>query len=370
MGLLIAAAALLLGYGTAYVASDDVRYLTRAGIEETRILVGRVPISRLAADVTVPDSVRAAARLVIDARLYAVEIGLDAKETYTTYSEVRRDTLLLVLTTSPRTCLCPVTWTYPIVGRVPYKGYFDFAQARTAAAEYMAKGYDVNLRPSAAFSTLGWFNDPLLSTALTRDRVELAALVFHEIAHNTLWVKGATDFNESFAQWIGYRAAEDFFRSRGDTAGAVHARDRWHDEQLLGEYYALLMGKLDSLYDLKLPEAANEAGRVAISAWSRDTLTTPLGTYLRTVDPTRLGGRPINNAALLGVRLYRTNLDVFDAWDHQNGRDLRVALYRLTSLLEDAQGPQGFQRLRVMLNLPDPADSSASPVPTEVPHGP
>lgn len=370
MGLLIAAAALLLGYGTAYVASDDVRYLTRAGIEETRILAGRVPIARLANDSSVPDSVRVAARLVTDARTFAVQLGLDAKETYTTYSEVRRDTLLLVLTTSPKTCLCPVTWTYPIVGRVPYKGYFDFGQAHAAAAAFTAKGNDVNLRPSAAFSTLGWFNDPLLSTALTRDRVELAALVFHEIAHNTVWVKGATDFNESFAQWIGYRGAEEFFRSRGDTAGAVHARDRWHDEQLLGEYYALLMGKLDSLYGLELPPAENEAGRVAIAAWSRDTLAAPLGTHLRTVDPTRLGGRPINNAALLGVRLYRANLDLFDAWDHQNGGDLRVALYRLTGLLEDAQGPQGFQRLRVMLDMPDTADSSASPVANEVSDGP
>lgn len=370
MGLLIAAAALLLGYGTAYVASDDVRYLTRAGIEETRILAGRVPIARVAEDPSVPDSVRAAALLVTAARAYAVELGLDAKETYTTYSEVKRDTLLLVLTTSPKTCLCPVTWTYPIVGRVPYKGFFDFAQARAAAAAYAAKGNDVNLRPSAAFSTLGWFNDPLLSTALTRDRVELAALVFHEIAHNTLWVKGATDFNESFAQWVGYRAAEDFFRSRGDTAGAVHARDRWHDEQLLGEYYALLMDKLDSLYALKLPAMENDSGRAAIVAWSRDTLAAPLGTHLRTVDPTRLGGRPINNAALLGVRLYRTNLGLFDAWDYQNGSDLRVALYRLTSLLEDAQGPQGFQRLRVMLNMPEPADISASPEGNEVSDGP
>ncbi len=218
---------------------------------------------------------RVAARLVQDAREFAVQLGLDAKETYTTYSEVRRDTLLLVLTTSPKTCLCPVTWSYPIVGRIPYKGYFDFAEAHKAADRYAAEGYDVNLRPSAAFSTLGWFNDPLLSTALTRDRVELAALVFHEIAHNSLWVKGATDFNESFAQWIGYRAAEDFFRSRGDTAGAVHARDRWHDEQLMGEYYALLMGKLDSLYALKLAGSDNELGRAEIAAWSRDTLRRP-----------------------------------------------------------------------------------------------
>ena len=360
MGLLIAAGALLLGFGTAYVASEDIRHVTRAGIEETKILARRVPIAHVAADSSQPDSLRKAAQLVSDARNFAVSMGLDAKQTYTTYSKVDRDTLLLVLTTSPKTCLCPVTWSYPFVGRVPYKGYFDFEKGRKAAADYAARGYDVNLRPSAAFSTLGWFNDPLLSTALTRDRVELAALVFHEIAHNTIWVKGATDFNESFAQWVGYRMAQDFFMQRGDTAGAVHAADRWHDEQVLADYYGQFMGKLDSLYARKLPEALNEAGRIEIARWSGDLMSGPFGKQLRTVDPARIGGRPINNAALLGVRLYRTNLDVFDAWDRSSQGDLRIAVRRLAELLEDVEGAEAFRRMRHMLGMPQVEDSTLS----------
>jgi len=359
MILLIAAAALIAGFGTAYVASEDVRYLTRAGFEETQILTARVPIARVATDPNQPDSVREAARLVTDVRLFAVSLGLEAKQTYTTYSRVDRDTLLLVLTTSPQTCLCPVTWKYPIVGRVPYKGFFDFAKARETAREYETKGYDVNLRPSAAFSTLGWFNDPLLSTALSRDRVELAALVFHEIAHNAMWIQDATDFNESFAQWVGYRSATQYFLERGDSVAALQATDRWHDEQIVGEYYRLLMAKLDSLYALKLPPADNAAGRVQISQWGRDTLAGPLGQQLRTISAARLGARPINNAALLGVRLYRTNLELFDAWEHLHQDDFRVALYRLHTLLTDATGAQAFQRMRVMLN---PATDMLAPI--------
>ncbi len=373
MGLLIAAAALLLGYGTAYVASEDVRYISRAGIEEARILARRVPIAKLAADPATPDSLRAAVQLVTDVRAYAVRMGLKANDTYTTYSQVERDTLLLVLTTSPRTCLCPVTWSFPVVGRVPYKGFFDFTKARQAAAAYDAKGYDVYLRPSAAFSTLGWFNDPLLSTALSRDPVELAALVFHEIAHNTIWVKGATDFNESFAQWVGYRMAQRFFLERGDSAAALLAADRWHDERQLGNYYELLMGKLDSLYALKLPAVDNTIGRVRITQWSEDTLGSALGQHLRTIDPARLGRRPINNAALLGVRLYRTNLELFAAWDAKYDGDLAVALYALEGLLDEAEGPQAFQRMRVMLGEPlssGPGDTTRVPTNSGVPDGP
>ncbi len=352
MGLLIAAVVLLAGYGTAYVASEEVRYLSRAGFEETRLLAAREPLSVLARDTTRPQLLRSQAQLVLDVRAYAEYLGLQAKETYTSYTDVGRDTLLLVLTASAQDCLCPVTWKYPIVGRVPYKGFFDFAQAQAKADAFAAEGYDVSLRPSAAFSTLGWFNDPLLSTALERDPVELAALVFHEIAHNTIWVKGATAFNESYAQWVGYRAAETFFLSRGDSLSARQAADRWHDERVLDTYYRLLMGKLDSLYALKLPARANGFGREAIAGWSRDTLLTGLGAYLRATDPRWYAGRPINNATLIGVRLYRTNLDVFDAWDRLFGGDLTRALDELRLTLEGAEDTEGaFRRMEAMLRL-------------------
>ncbi|HET9065124.1 MAG TPA: aminopeptidase [Gemmatimonadales bacterium] len=348
MGLLIAAGALLLGFGTAYVASEDVRYLTRAGFEETSILVGRVPMTRVASDTSYPADVRAAAELVVEARQMAVSLGLTAGETYTTYSDVGRDTLLLVLTASPRRCLCPVTWRYPFVGRVPYRGFFDPAAGERAAESYARQGYDVNLRPSAAFSTLGWFNDPLLSTAIGRDSVELVALVFHEIAHNTLWVKDATDFNESFAQWVGYRAAEHFFLTRGDSLLAFRAADRWHDEQLLGRYYDALLGRLEALYTSEPSDSALLAGREAIAAWSRDTLASPFGQALRTINPDRLGRQPINNAALLGVRLYRTGLDLFESWWYRNDQDIAVAVFGLRDLLDGVTGEQAWDRLRAM----------------------
>jgi len=346
MVFLIVVATIFAGYGTAYLASDDVRFVTRAGLEEISILQNREPIAELVADRTTDPAVRHALRLVLQSRDYAASLGLEAKETYTSYSDVGRDTLLLVLQAAPKDCICPYTWKYPIVGRIPYKGFFDFAAARREADRLEARGYDVYLRPSAAFSTLGWFNDPLLSTALTRDSVELAATVFHEIAHNTLYVKSATPFNESFAQFVGYRSAESFFAVRGDSGLARQAADRLHDEMVLGEFYAELIARLDTLYATKPDSAALDAGRVAAGAWAREQLQGPVGARFRSYKIGKLPERPVNNARLIGATLYRTRLDLFDRWFDEHGHDVGVSVSALDTLMQGAEGDSAFARLR------------------------
>jgi predicted aminopeptidase len=341
----VVVAALFAGYGTAYLASDDIRYVTRAGFEETRILRSRQPIDRLVRDSSITPSVRRSLGLVLETRDYAARLGLEAKETYTTYSDVGRDTLLLVLQAAPKDCICAHTWKYPIVGRIPYKGFFDPKAAQREASRFAARGYDIYLRPSSAFSTLGWFNDPLLSTALTRDSVELAATVFHEIAHNTLYVKSATPFNESFAQLVGYRSAQAFFQEKGDSLLARQAADRWHDEIVLGEYYDALVRRLQTLYAQHPDSATLEEGRRSAAAWAREQLEGPIGPRLRTFRIGRLTERPINNAQLVGARIYRTRLDLFDRWYEQHGRDIRGSVSSLKTLMAGAEGDSAYARL-------------------------
>lgn len=346
MTFLIAVGALIAGFSTAWFASSDVRYLTRAGFEETYILSHREPITRLVADSATTPERRRQLQLVLDARDFAGHIGLEAGRTYTQFTEVPRDTLLLVLSASPRNCLCPYTWKYPIVGRIPYKGFFDQAMARREAAKLEGAGYDVYLRPSSAFSTLGWFNDPLLSTALTGDSMELAALVLHEIGHNTLYVKSATPFNESFAQLVGYRGAEAFFRSRGDSATARRAADRWHDEVILSRYYRELAERLDSLYHATSDSAAVDAGRADIARWARAQLEGPVGQNLRTYQIGPMPDRPINNARIIAARIYRTRLDLFQDWYEEHGGSVEESVAALRRLMENVPGDSAYDVLQ------------------------
>ncbi len=349
LGILVLAVGLFVTFSGAWLLSDEVRYLTRAGVEEARILERARPLEKVIADPGTDPATRGLLQLVVEVRGFADSLGFAAGDTYTTYTDVGRDTLLLVVSASAKNCICPHTWKYPIVGRVPYKGFFDPRMALAEAGRLERRGLDTYLRPSGAYATLGWFNDPLLSTALTRDSMELAATVFHEMAHNTLYVKSATAFNESFAQYAGYHAAARFFATRGDTLAARRALDRWADERVLAGYYNGLISRLEAFYSSKPDSAALDSGRVALGQWSRDTLTTHIAPLLRTFQIGPMAARPINNARLVGVLIYRTHLDWFEQWHQAKGGKVREAVASLSSLMSGVAGDSAFARLDAAL---------------------
>ena len=283
---------------------------------------------------------------MVASRDYAARLGLEAKETYTTYADVGRDTLLLVLQAAPRDCICPHTWKYPDRRADPVQGLLrpEGGPARGGPARGRRATTSIS-GPSSAFSTLGWFNDPLLSTALTGDSVELASTVFHEIAHNTLYVKSATPFNESYAQFVGYHAAEAFFRDQGDSLLARRAADRWHDEIVLGEFYASLVSRLQTLYGSNPDSAALDQGRADAGAWAREELEGPVAARLRTFTIGRLPQRPVNNARLVGARIYRTRLDLFDRWFEQHEGNIKTSVAALDTLMTGVPGDSAYARL-------------------------
>ena len=154
----------LLLFGVAVLALTPTgRYLLRGAWEESKILWHRRPIRDMIADSTSTPALRDKLKLVLAARAFAGDsLGLKARESFTTFSPAGRDTLTLVVSAAYRDKLKAYTWWFPVVGRVPYKGYFDFDEARREERLLHDRGFDTRLGAVSAFSTLGWFNDPLL----------------------------------------------------------------------------------------------------------------------------------------------------------------------------------------------------------------
>lgn len=322
------------------------RYLLRAGYEEARILLRRRPIAALLADTTVPATLRQRLALVTAARSFAVDsLGLEAGESFTTFSELDRDTLVLVLSAAWRDRLEPYRWWYPIVGRLPYKGFFSLQSAIRERDRMEERGFDTSLRPSAAFSTLGWFNDPLLSTTVRSDTTWLVNTVIHELSHNTLFVAGDADFSESFASFVGARGAEEFFRDRGSEAAAREVVADWHDDQLLGAFWARTATALDSAY-AQWPgdSAARVVARDSVYARTRRLLVDSLGPRLERVPAAWLEQVPLNNAALLARQTYARQLDAFDSVFVRQGNDLRRSIVVIREAVQGSSDPFGALR--------------------------
>jgi len=281
------------------------------------------------------------------ARKYAKDsLHLRAKDSFTTYSRLDHDTLVLVVSAAYRDTLRPYTWWFPIVGRVPYKGYFDFDAARREARDLADDGLDVYVRPSDAFSTLGFFNDPLLNTTLKGDSIGLANTVIHELTHNTFYASGQAPFNESFAMFVGARGAAAFFRSRGQEAAAAKVEAEWEDDKLLARFWTRVIKSLDSAY------AAHPADREArirardnVYARTRVALVNEIAPQFKTINPLYAERVTLNNAALLARRVYASDLDLFDRIYEKEGRDLKRTIGRVIGLAK-SNPKQPFVALR------------------------
>ena len=290
-------------------------YVIRAGWEEAGILLRRQDIQELLEKPETDPALRETLQEVVAARIFAKELGLKPKGSFTQYSEIDRDVLVWVLSASPKDSLSFTTWWFPIVGSVPYKGFFEKEDGLEEARELKENGFDIFLRPSVAFSTLGWFNDPLLSTMKNFDKVSLVNTVIHEILHNTIWIPGDATFNETMANLVGAIGAISYFEKNYgvDSELAQTARDRWYDEQRYAAFIHALSEELKEFYksaaEKKMPleELLRERKALFESAGSRwNEQANELRTKRYKTSVSRW-----NNAVVLAQTIYLDRLDLF-----------------------------------------------------------
>jgi predicted aminopeptidase len=349
-------------FAATMLAGCDIGYLTRAAYEGGRLLWHRKPITQVLTRTDLTEDTRAKLQTVLDVRKFAADrLGLNVGGAYQTVTEVDKRAVVWIVMAAPRTSLTPYTWWFPIVGAVPYRGYFSHDDANAEAANLEAHGFDTHVRSAVAFSSLGFFNDPLLSNLLKLDRVELAGVIIHELFHRTYFLASNVMFDESAATWVGSRGAVDFFTETegANSADAIAARGVYDSDLKFAAFLLQEEARLLRLYQSGLPEAEILKRREPLfTSINRDYAR--LAPTLSGLERFDLDREKLNNAVLLNYLLYFHDLDNFAALERIQHGNLKATITRIIELARNNRNDPFYAIWQATLSAP-PAPASSTP---------
>lgn len=308
-----------------------IPYLIDAGRGELRVVGNTVPMDEALEDPNLSPENREKLLWVRQVRDFAEHsLGLRVGRAYQGFYDTGGDAAVYNLSAACKDALEPYTWCFPILGRVEYLGYFSKDLATEYGRQLKEDGYDIVIYGAVAYSTGGFFPDPLYSSLLSLDKPLLADTVIHELTHNTIFVAGDSGFNESIANFVGRKGALTFVEAVAGRESDLYrqAMDELADQQTVNEFLAGVYRDLQAFYsrtDLT-PEQKIEQRAEVFQAW-RDRFTSD---YLpRFHDPERMaswGELPTNNAWVLLNRRYNSGLDLFEAVYQACGQNLSQAI--------------------------------------------
>lgn len=270
-------------------------------------------------------------------------LALPDNASYRHYADLERPFAVWNVFAAPELSLKSKEWCFPFAGCVAYRGYFASADAENEASQLRAERYDVYVGGVVAYSTLGWFADPLLSTMLRRQEPELAGLIFHELAHQRLYVQDDTAFNESFAMTVEREGVRRWLAAQGASeqyAGYLE-RQRRRDEfvELVLRYRA----RLASLYESPQPDEDKRAGKQSLfDELRRDYAQLKQG--WNGYNGFDNWFEELNNAKFISIGLYHEYLTAFEALLGRLGGDLPAFYQTVESL---ARKPQVARRQKL-----------------------
>lgn len=262
-------------------------YLAQVGLGQARLMHARTPVARVLADPATPASLRERLALVPQVRAFASQLGLEVGDQYTSYAPWPGDRIVTALVATRRGEIEPHEFWFPLVGHVPYKGYFDQARAVQDAQAMEAEGFTTCLSAVPAYSTLGWFEDPVTGPMLRGEDSELVETLLHELVHRTVYTRDAADFNEGIATFVGQEGMLRFFETRDGSSAASTTRARAvvADDRAISATLERTRSQVEQLYRREPAGPNRDATRTELEAEARVAIA---GLALTTQDPSAL----------------------------------------------------------------------------------
>jgi predicted aminopeptidase len=306
-------------------------YTLKQGFILLGYLSKAVPLKKLIADF----EERRFAERVEDIRRFSREaLGLKRNKNYTTYVSIDRDYLAAVVSAAQPDAFVPYEWHFPLVGAVPYKGFFNTEDARAEAEKLKKKGLDVWIRGVDAFSTLGWFKDPLYSYMKNYPTYQLADLLIHEQLHATVYLAGQSQFNEELAEFVGGEGARLYMEKTFGAASPEYRAmlDDKADNAAFVDFIRGLTAELDALYHGAFPREEKLREKERVIARAQERFAAEYHQRFRGEKHRFFSSMTINNAYLELYRLYYSGGDYLASLYERSGKDLRRLIAAAASI--------------------------------------
>ena len=309
-------------------------YYMQAARGQLELMNKREPIDELIAANGTPDELTARLQLVLEARQFSIdELHLPDNDSYRSYANLERDYVVWNVFAAPEFSLQAKSWCFPVVGCVSYRGYFAEDDARRKAMQLRDEGFDVAVGGVAAYSTLGKFSDPVLNTMMHWDDTDLIAVMFHELAHQLLYIKDDSAFNESFATAVEEIGIERWLAARGQEREFENYRDKHELRKRLIQHIESTREELTEIYASSLDVEAKRASKSDRLSRLSQTLK---GEFDRRGDETPgWVNENLNNARLASMSLYHGRLAEFRELFAQCDQDIRCFYREAKTLSEE-----------------------------------
>ncbi len=312
------------------------------------------PIKDWLADPATDDRLRARLRRVLEMRVFAEQqLALPVEDSYADYADLGRDWVVKNLFAAPEFSLRAKTWCHPLAGCIAYRGYFDEDMLEEDAESLRKQGYDIYIAPIAAYSTLGWFDDPVLNTFVGWSEPGLAGLLFHELAHRRVYVEDDSGFNEAYATAVQQAGVVAWLTHVGDREALARYRQRLDNRRQVFELIRAARVDLQAIYSgtrsqpekreqkrLRLQRLREDYRRLSAELPGRDGFE-------------RWMKSEINNAKLLSVATYHDATPAFHELLQRNRGDF-AAFHRAAEAIGELPKPQRSDCLTSLLE-PGPA---------------
>jgi len=326
---------------------STVGYYSQIVSGHMRIVMGKRPLAEIASDETIDDSIKRRLDLAQRARLFGIEqLNLPNNESYTSFYDTGQEYVTWNVVAAEEFSLNPHNWCFPIAGCVSYRGYYSKEDAESYAAGFKEQGFDVTVNGATAYSTLGWFEDPLLNTMLDRSDPSIASLLFHELAHQQLYVGDDSTFNESFASFVEKEGLKQWQKNEQQVNPQIDqsemAKELEVRKRRQKEFIALLTSTRDSLAELY--ESASEPDEMRQKKKQRfEQMRVDYAALKASWDDypgyDQWMSQEMNNARLVAVATYNDYVPAFEVLFKESGSSFDqfyVAALELSKLpLED-----------------------------------